>query len=158
MAKTGFTLDIKKFEQDLERIKLKINVGIIDGMFESKQLMVGIMRVMMDEVVYNAYSPVMYERSDDLFYSIKAEVDGDTLYIYSDGEDLDKMDNGLPYSYRVLEGDSVYPYDFHPKDGSDASYLHKRNWIEATRSEILENMQLSERFLQIIKNAVQKRI
>lgn len=158
MAKVGFTLDIEGFRKQLERVKTQIEIGVVEGMDEGKDILLDVMRVVMEDVVYNAYNPTMYERTGSLLNSLRAEVDGDTLYIFSDGEHLEDMDNGLPYSYRVMFGHDKYPYDFIPKDGSIRTYMEARNWVEVTRAEIISMTNQSQKFLNVIRNAIQKRL
>jgi hypothetical protein len=134
---------------------MKIEIGVIEGFSEARELLQNIMKFYIGQEVYNIYSPKVYERTDDLKESVVAMVEGDTIYVWVDTEGMDKMDNGLPYPYRVRFGNDVYPYEY-PLEG--AAFMESRDWVTETRQEFIQHMYQSKIFLETVRRAIQKRI
>jgi hypothetical protein len=87
-----------------------------------------------------------------------AKVIDNTLYVYVNDYNLDKPNGQWSYPWCVILGDDVYPYDYLPRDGSHAAYMDPRDWRIGTKEEIIYHMDTSQKFLNIIKNAIQRRI
>lgn len=151
-----FIIDINSIKKQIEQKKREILQGVNDGFRELAPILEGRMQFYMQDIVYNAYvsgseNPDKYERTYDLLNSIRSEIVGNTLYIYS-GENID-------YGERVLLGNKEIPYDF-PwiPPGSEGSFLKARNWIEPTKLEIIEHLQQNGILIGIIINAIQKKV
>jgi hypothetical protein len=160
MANSGIKLDIQGFERQIEKLKMKIEIGVIEGFNEARELLQNIMKFYIEETVYspNVYTPKLYERTGDLKENVVVSVEGDTIYVWVDSSGMDLTQDGVPYPYRVLEGHKVHPYEHTPRDGSWAGYMNERNWVEATRQEFIQHMNQSKIFLETVRRAIQKRI
>ena len=149
-------IDIKGLEAQIQKLKTKIHKGIVeDGYKAVAPQLEDVMSYYMWKVVYKPYDPVEYDRTYKLLNSIKSRVDGNYLYIYSDGSNLDRIYNGLPYSFRVLYGDKTYDYDY-PKEG--AYFMQERDWIGATADEIVKHAKQAKWITEPIAKAVKRRI
>ena len=162
MSKVGFTLDIKGFERQINKLKKNIELGIRDGFKDSQQFLIDRMTFYVTQEVYDAYTNPdqsdpnvknVYHRTYELQNSIKAKVIGNSIYIYSEGVD---------YAERVLKGHEAMGangYDY-PWIGKNATgdFLKSRDWITPTREEIIEHFNQSAGLKQIIIDAIKQRI
>jgi hypothetical protein len=162
MGKNGFQLDIVGFEKQIEQLKLKISQGVIDSFNsgECQEYLKSIMKFYIQECVYEKYTPdesnpKAYHRTYALRDNVTAKVIGDTLFIYVDDTGMDKPNGQWSYPWRVILGDSIYPYDY-PVEG--AGFMESRDWREITKEELIGHMNQSKIVLNIIKNAIQRRI
>jgi hypothetical protein len=162
MAKNGFQLDIAGFERQINALKIKISQGVIEGFnsSECQEYLKNIMKFYIQECVYDKYTPdesnpKAYHRTWKLRDNVAAKVVGDTLFIYVDDSDMDKPNGQWSYPWRVILGDNYYPYD-HPVEG--AGFMDPRDWREITKQELIGHMGMSGDLLNIIKNAIQRRI
>jgi hypothetical protein len=152
----GMTLDLKDFERQIEQKKKEILSGVQDGLKLLAPILEGRMHFYLEEYVYDSYisgskNPDKYERTYKLLESIKAEVIGSTLYVYS-GE-------GVPYAERVLKGNEVIPYDYPwVPAGSTGDFRPSRDWVTPTTQEIINHFQQGGYLLPIMIQAIQKKI
>lgn len=156
MSKLGFTLNIAGLERQIEQKKIQILLGVNDGFRELLPILEGRMQFYMQTYVYDAYfsgskSPNKYERTYKLLDSIRGEVVNNTLYIYS-GENI-------PYAGRVLKGNDEIPYDFpFIPAGSTGDFRPSRDWITPTQMEIIEHFRQGGEIINIMVQAIQRRI
>jgi hypothetical protein len=149
-------LDLQGLQKQIEQKKKEILQGVNDGFKELGPILEGRMRVYMQDIVYNAYisaseNPDKYDRTFDLLESIRSEVVGSTLYIWS-GE-------GLDYASRVLLGHKEIPYDYPwVPPGSEGDFRQSRDWIEPTKMEIIEHFHQNGSLTNIMIEAIQKRV
>jgi hypothetical protein len=157
MATPGFKLDIVGFEKQINQLKKNIAAGVMDGFNDStlQDYLKNIMKFYIEEQVYQKYSPKIYQRTYALRDNVSAKLVGDTLFIYVDDTGMDKPNGQWSYPWRVILGDSVYPYDF-PKKG--AKFMESRDWREITKEELVAHTNQSKVLLDLIKNAIQRRI
>jgi hypothetical protein len=155
---TGFKLDIVGFEKQIEQKKKQILSGVIDGLKNGQDSLKNIMKFYIQKEVYDIYTPKIYDRTFSLKENVAVRVEGTNIYVYVDDSGMDKTSDGVTYPHRVLEGHDTYPYDFTPRDGSWAAYMNERNWIDDTRDEFVNHMNQSQTFLEIVRNAIQKRL
>jgi hypothetical protein len=153
----GMTLDIQGFERQIESLKQRILLGVNDGLNNAQEYLKSIMQFYIAQTVYSIYSPVMYNRTRDLYNNVTVRVEGNSIYVYVDDTGMDKTKDGVTYPHRVLEGHNTYPYDYIPQSGWSA-YMNERNWVEATRDEFINHMNQSQIFMQKVIEAIQKRI
>ena len=153
---TGFKLDIVGFEKQIEQKKKQILSGVIDGFKLLAPILEGRMKFYMEEIVYLSYisaskSPERYERTYKLLESIKSEVIGNTLYVYSG--------DGVPYAERVLKGHEEIPYDYPwVPVGSTGDFRQSRDWVTPTTQEIINHFQQNGQLIQIVIQAIRNRI
>lgn len=152
---TGFKLDIAGLEKQLNQMKKKIGQGAIDGLENSKDFMSEIMKIYLDETVYQVYTPKVYERTYELRNNVTAVVIADTLFVYVDDSGMEKPNGQWSYAWRVILGDDLYPYDY-PVDG--AAFMKSRDWRFVMKEEFVAHMNQSGKLLEIVKNAIQRRI
>jgi hypothetical protein len=155
--KKGMYIDTEGFKKQVEVLKQKIYEGIIDGLRNSDEFLIGRMRFYIEDRVYKVYDPVVYERTHDLENNVVATIVNNAIYVYIDDTRMDKTKEGVTYPHRVLEGNSVYPYDFVPASGW-GNYMAERNWIEPTANEMVEHFQQSGELAQIIILAIKRRL
>jgi hypothetical protein len=155
MATSGFKLDIAGFEKQIEKLKKNIALGVIDGFEDASEYLKNIMKFYIDEVVYQAYQPKIYERTYELRDNVTAKIVGDTLFVYVDDQGMDKPNGQWSYPWRVILGDDIYPYNY-PVEG--AGFMEPRNFREVTRDEFISHMNQSQEFIRIIIRAVERRI
>jgi hypothetical protein len=153
---TGFKLDIVGFEKQINALKKKIGQGVIEGFNsnECQEYLKNIMKFYIQEEVYDKYTPVMYDRTYTLRDNVDAKVVGDTLFIFVNDQGMDKPNGQWSYPWRVILGNDVYPYDYQ----NGGAYELPRDWREVTRDELVGHMNQSKVLLDIIKNAIQRRI
>lgn len=154
----GIKLDKVGFEKQIEAKKLAILAGVNEGFKNGLNLLENIMKFYIDKTVYEVYSPKYYDRTFELRNRVTARIEGDSIFVYVDDSGMEQTKDGVTYPFRVLEGHKVHPYDFTPHDGSWGAYMNSRDWVEATRLEFINHMTQSQEFLNIVKQAVQKRI
>lgn len=148
-------LDLAGFEKQVEQLKKKIGVGVIEGLEDSSEYLKDIMQFYIHETVYAAYNPVIYERTYDLLNNVTSTIIGNALYVYVDDSGMDKPNGQWSYPWRVILGDDFYPYDF-PKE--NANFMNQRDWRFVTKEELLGHMNQSKILLDIVKKAIQRRI
>jgi hypothetical protein len=135
-------------------LKQNIHQGILEGFSDGKDYLAGIMVFYIEPVVNQAYTSAStssdkYVRTHNLEKSIKAEVIGNAIYVYSDS-------SIAPYNERVVEG-LPYDYPWIPK-GSTGDFRVARDFVEATRKEFIDHMNQSQVFMDIVVAAIKKRI
>jgi hypothetical protein len=150
---TGFKLDIVGFEKQIEQCKKRIELGVQDGFKILAPILEGRMKFYMEEIVYLSYisaskNPERYDRTYKLLESIKSEVVGNTLYIYSG--------DNVPYASRVLKG-LPYDYPWIPA-GSSGDFRVARDWVTPTQQEIINHFKQGGELVQVMVNAIQKHI
>jgi hypothetical protein len=154
MPKNRFKLDIVGFEKQINSLKMKIAQGATEGLENGQDFMKNIMKFYIQESVYDIYTPKMYERTYELRDNVTATVIGDTLFVYVNDSGMDKPNGQWSYPWRVILGNDVYPYDYQ----NGGSYEEPRDFRAVTKEEFVAHMNQSQKFLQIVKNGIQRRI
>jgi hypothetical protein len=150
-----------EIKAQIERIKQKILDGAVDGMKDYAPHGEQVIQHYVQKEVYSKYDPEQsdephYHRTYKLMKNSTSFVKGTTLYIGTSANGMENA-NGKPYLFRVLEGNSVNPYEFqHPNSSGD--YRPERDWIEPTEKEFLEDTKQEGVLHKDIVNSVNKRL
>jgi hypothetical protein len=122
--------------------------GVHDGLVDSQPYIESRMQYYMKDKVYDAYTPKMYERTGRLMNSIQSEVEGMTIRVYSNGNNLMGYTIKRPpvYNYYVLKGKYLWNVNIGPRD-----------WITPMKMEFKNLMEQEGVLMQNIAKAVKKR-
>ena len=130
---------VMRFQEAAVNNAKAVVAGLADG--DGDYSAVRVMEDNIKTIVYDEYDPVLYERKGEfggLGGAVTADVDGLEVRVYIDGNKLidstgttvgGLMDDGTPYFWRVIKGDSNYNYDF-PKSG--AAFMKPRDFFTPT--------------------------
>lgn len=169
----NITIDIKGLEKQINNLKKEIESGVREGLDNSRDYVVGMMKHNIRSEIYQAYDPVRYQRTKDFYNSVVAESNvtdipsfntNINLWVYSDpdklGDSFGQTVNGLmtehnnlPYSFRIFFGDSVFRYEYHPSDGSIAEYMQARDWVTPTMDAVIQG----NTFMKYITDAIKRK-
>jgi hypothetical protein len=136
------TIDIDGFKKQIENFKESVNAGISvvmrDLCTEGRDgSLVDVMKKYAQEIVYDVYSPTMYERGGEvsgILSRIEGEKgEGHSAYVYVwgvEGESINETPNGEPYLMRVILGHNEIPYKY-PVEG--AAFMPPRDFFTPTQ-------------------------
>lgn len=130
-----FDIDLQGVKRQVENIKKSIKDNTPKMLEELAPYTEQIMTYYVQKEVYDAYKPEYYDRTYKLLKSIRTEVKGNTLYVYSDGSNM-MTDSGKyapkPYSFYVQHG-------YKMPLAKDNQEMFARDWVEMTEKELIEH-------------------
>lgn len=129
-----------------------IKDGIHNGAVESQPYLESRMQYYMQDRVYDAYNPKVYERTNRLMESIESTVEdndsGSVIRVYSNGHKLLGYTIKHPpaYNYYVLKGKYLWNVNIGPRD-----------WITPMKKEFKNHAKQEGVLIDNIKKAIVKR-
>lgn len=127
-----------------KQFKDGINVGLkkiaptLEEMFKFYQ----------QEHVYDAYAPKQYKRTYKFRDSVKSEINGNTLLVYADPNQIQSNGDSKPYSYHIK-------YGYHHWGRED--FTPPRDWVNPMVEELKIHLEQSG-IIGVVVKEIQNRV